>query len=281
MIVNLMSKESYRKFHYDKKEITKVREHLRKYPYSVEELESYYHSLYSAYRTILASKPDLVVVPLRGAEPLAKAVRLFATLERKSSQLPSFVYPRLGEQTIEEGTVVDRFSMAKAKTISDRDRKRECSRVVDKAIKERKKRNGRRTDPIILVLDEVVQGGSITKTIGLLREAAATKGKSIITTAIAVSDSGREKSAEYRHLVSLGIIKEYPVKRLFTVDSPTFLRPLIAQRSFLGWKTIPKIGVSKEALTANLDLQERLQQQHAGKKNLAHRLLFKKRPLIR
>ncbi|MEK6959067.1 MAG: hypothetical protein AABW59_03425, partial [archaeon] len=175
--------------------------------YDIHELTDYYEALYAAYRSIIAQRPTAIIAPLRGAEPLAKTLMLFASYEHKSSLMPMFYYPKIGQ--ISKGVksyFVNKVAPDYAASLEADEKKAEISRIVDRIITRAHESKSRQMR--ILLLDEVIGGGSITTSFGLLSEVLAEKERQIskalgprakptILGGMAISDSTRGKSPFY------------------------------------------------------------------------------------
>lgn len=75
------------KFSANKKEFRESFVAKKKVGYDRIELAAFREAMYHAYLSILSQKPTAIIAPLRGAEPLIKVIQLFASSERKSSQI--------------------------------------------------------------------------------------------------------------------------------------------------------------------------------------------------
>ncbi|MDD5111841.1 MAG: hypothetical protein PHG85_04805 [Candidatus Altiarchaeota archaeon] len=58
---------------------------------------SMYEGLREAYSRITSNKPDLLVAPLRGAEPLLRGIQAMADSDGRSNALPPYVFLEIGE----------------------------------------------------------------------------------------------------------------------------------------------------------------------------------------
>ncbi len=237
---------------------------LKKHGYSQDELESFYIAIKIVYRIILASRPDAIIAPLRGAEPLIKSVQLLASLEGKSKRIPPVHYPRTGEQTAErvfrKERIRDSFAADMVKAMTDAQKEKELPKIFEKIIERHKKGH-----PKILLLDEVFQGGSIVGTLKRLDSCNYLRGNRAKIFAIGIANEPTPKNAEYKNLLNRRRIREIRVKRLFTIDSPQFIYPLV-ERMFLGVRRRrPMIGVTRRGLTGKLDLYRDLSELHTGR----------------
>ena len=197
-------------------------------PYTFEELVGYYRAIYRAYRSLVASKPDAIIVPLRGALPLIRSVQFFASLEHKSRFLSRIYYSRTGQllastkERVFEKTVRD-----EVKAIPESQKLQEFGGIL-----ERVRIHSTSKVPHIILFDEAFGGGSISKSYELIEKAAAGKGMAIRLDAMAIASGERARtSSAYKHLLSLKRLKEFEVPRLFTLDNPRFLQPLIEREA--------------------------------------------------
>lgn len=112
-------------------------------PYSDNDLVySMYQGLNQAYEIISGVKPDLLVIPWRGAEPLLRGVQAFASVDGASNKLPPFVALEIGEYEFLniEGRPVPDFIAANRETI-----RRKTGSALNRIGK---------NDPEVMVLDE-------------------------------------------------------------------------------------------------------------------------------
>jgi hypothetical protein len=251
----------------NKKKFKEELEKRKKFPYDHQELTSFFKATYAAYRKIISTQPQVIIAPFRGAEPIMKAIFLYASLEGKSHQMPKVAWPRAGEQSIEHSIKVEKLSKNHAPAMSTEEKKQEFERIIHQAVK---RSNGKPTR--VVVVDEVIHGGSITNTIALLKNASDKMGKNVTISGFAIAEMGQVLKGEYRHLRSKGTINEFPVRRMFITDSPLFLRPLRENRKMypLTLRGRPHLGVSAVASQTNLDLLADLSELHSQKKKQQH-----------
>lgn len=238
----------------NKKEFRK----FKKVGYNKKELISFYRACYKSYLKIIANPPTAIVAPLRGSEPIVKAILLFASLERKSHLIPRIFYPRIGQINYdrENKKLVTKIDQNLAPSLSNREQKQELERTIDKIINLSKGKK-RAT---ITIIDEVRWGGSVSQAIDLIEDIIARKRKKIKLgiNAITVAEKGFVRGREYQHLKQRIPVKEFIVPRVFTMDSNKFLYPLIESNQLnLKWPVgvrKPKLGITRRAITSRGEL---------------------------
>lgn len=242
----------------NKKEYRKLQEAN----YTRTEIDAFYKACYKAYLRIIASKPTAIIAPLRGSEPLIKAVRLFASLEKKSHLIPPVYYPRIGQINYgESGRVINKIDQKFAPSLNPNEQERELSRMIDKIIKTKTKQ-GRIN---LTIIDEVRWGGSVSQAIDSIENIIAKKRNiaKIGINAITIAEKGFIQGKEYQNLKHRIPIREFVVPRVFTMDSNKFLFPLIEQKQLsFKWPIgirYPKLGITKRAIKGRSDLFADLQ----------------------
>ncbi len=247
---------------------------LAKHPYSLHELTYFYRACYELYRHIVVERPDVIIAPLRGAEPIVKTIRLIASLEKKSSLIPLIVYPRTGEQhKVERKNMYESLPPQFEESMTPRQKKRELDDMISRVFGTK---NGKRHKSIFLI-DEAFSGGSVSTHYRLIDQLirehswnASLRTFSVTTKHQKVS----QKSSDYLRLLREGRITEVEVPWLFTTDSPFFLQPLIApKKTFLTRirRTVlrPGLGLSRQAIEGRAQLFEDIQSiwnQHISEK---------------
>lgn len=267
-------------------------------PYTYEELVGYYKGIYKAYRSLIASKPDAIIVPLRGAFPLIRSVQFFASIEKKSNVLPKIYYSRTGQLLAETPQrIFDKTVRNEAHAIPEKQKLREFGSIL-----KRIKVFSKKKIPHVVLFDEVFGGGSISKSYELIERAAAEKGIAIRLDAMGIASGDHARTANaYTRLRSLKRLKQFEVPRLFTIDNPNFLQPLIERKASKALKGVtqnispvlakvvkralrveydalaskrPALGMSKQALDGRMTLLSDLSALHdtPGKASILSRL---------
>ncbi len=257
----------------------------RKHPYSIQEIVFFYRACYGLYRQILAERPDIIVAPLRGADPIVKTIRLIASLERKSSSIPTIVYPRTGEQhRVPEKRQYTHVPPIYEESMTISQKRRELEDMIQRAVD---KRNGRGVTTVFLI-DEAFSGGSVSQHYHLLDDLIQQKKWNMKLRAFSVvtkHEKVASKSSAYTRLVKEGRITEFEVPWLFTTDSPLFLYPLIAPRSTLLSRIRrrvirPKVKLSLQAMEGRAqlfaDIQDIWREHTSSKTSYRHLRLNKK-----
>lgn len=249
--------------------------------YDVVELAAFREAMYHAYLSILSQKPTAIIAPLRGAEPLIKVIQLFASGERKSSQIPMIYYPKVGQMTMDiMPKYVEKIPPSYSKSMDEAQKKCEYSRVLDRIMSRNKGKQVR-----LILLDEVIGDGSISTSYKLIQELIAEKtskgdrnfrGRQINFGAIAISDQSRQQSKkpDYLNLVHRGKIREFKVPRLFTTDSSKFITGLSYMEK-PNWWNPPRVKrvLSKERIEGTQRLLSDLQAlEHNGTFGSAKRI---------
>jgi hypothetical protein len=234
--------------------------------YSLSELEAFSKATYKAYLSILVTKPDAIIAPLRGAEPLVKVMQLFASEERKSSDLPRVYYPRLGQVSIgESGKVIDKTLPGFLQSQEEPEQIKELRRMLDSVLK-RSRIDGKKRIHLVLV-DEVRHGGSVTQAVEMLENLIAKKATQIPVSIsiVAIAENRAYRSASYNALKSRIHVKEFLVPRVFTMDSANSLFPLLKERNrFWPFSDRLKLGITRKAMEGRRELLSDIQ---------AHRLI--------
>ncbi len=245
--------------------------------YSAKELAEFYTATYKAYTSVIADKPNALIAPLRGAEPLTKAIRLYANSEKKSNLLPMFYYPRVGEFNYGvSGKILKKNHYYSPKALEASEQKKEISRMLDRLIK---RTVGRRKDKKIkiTVIDEVKQGGSVSQFVNFLNEEFAKRGmlKNVEINIIAIAQKNPNRSKGYLDLKKKYRVKELSVKRLFTMDSKRYLISLLKETNFYKGNKKTGLALTRKSLLGREKLLEDLLLLHR-KKNPSKYLPFVK-----
>jgi len=181
---------------------------------SEDRLMSFYQAIKRAEYIVSSRKPDLLIAPLRGAEPIIESMRVIARLE--GHELPEVVYVETGTITAREDGKPLRPLFPHAKVD-----------LVDKRLTPHLEGSVR---PLRLCLiDEVEQGGSIVKNFDYVNGAMRLMhpGVDFELFAIAICSRGTEKCEGFNQLRMMGRIFPLFVDDLFTVDRVRFLSPLV------------------------------------------------------
>ncbi len=246
--MNVVNKKEYRK--------------LKEAPYTQTEIEAFYKACYKSYLRIIADPPTAIVAPLRGSEPIVKAIMLFASLEKKSHLIPRIFYPRIGQINYgKDKKVLNKINQDMAPSLSKNEQQRELERMMDKIVKLNKGKN--RVN--ITIVDEVRWGGSVSQAVDLLEDIIAKKRREVKIgiNAITVAEKGFVRGREYQHLKQRIPVREFVVPRVFTMDSNKFLFPLLEQNQLnLRWPLgirKPKLGITRRAINGRGELFSDLQ----------------------
>ncbi len=221
--------------------------------YTLMDFESYYGALRNLYSHVLLNGYDAILIPLRGAEPFMKAIRLFASLERKSNRLPHVVYLKIGERVSEPpeglplrslpehfGAKLPAHNLASQKETI----KNELARLSVKTGKTKLK---------LLLIDEVILGGSVLKQQNLITAAGTELGIAIKLKTAVLSELGQVKTPQFRALVRSGVIQVFGVRKLISSDNFKFLLQLVNTRQG------ERVLLSRHAAEHRMELMGRLQ----------------------
>lgn len=136
--------------------------------YNEAEILSFYGAINGAYEEIKKVKPDIIVAPLRGAEPLIKSIRLVAGLEKASWAIPKVAYVKTGQFTadyVPGKKLVERVEQRLVPAPTHGEKKK----IIDSALAPHAEKLNK-DNPHIMLLDEAMRGGSITESYEILRE---------------------------------------------------------------------------------------------------------------
>lgn len=240
----------------NKKRVNKKAHRARKTDYNLSELEAFAHAAYKSYLSIISSRPDAIIAPLRGAEPIIKAINLYANEEKKSALIPPVFYPRTGQLSIgKSGEVIDKTAPGFSPSQKESEQLREINRSLDKIIKSAKRNYKNKIH--ITVIDEVRHGGSVSQAVDLIDELLRRKktGLTIDISVLAIAEKKAYRSKPYIHLKTRKNFKEFLVPRVFTMDSGRYLFPLIKEKS-KNWpyKTRIRLGITRKAIEGRAEL---------------------------
>ena len=236
-----------------RKQKEKALKEQRKVGYGGPEFESFFSALQGLYRHVLQNGYSAVIIPLRGAEPFMKAVQLFASLERKSGRLPRVYYLKIGERVNEGRAGVPKYNLpdsfgeflpaypipAQRETIKN---------TLAKIAVHSDKR-----DLKVLLIDEVINGGSVLKQRRLINEAAKELGLNVRLKTAVISEMGHAKKQAFQDLVKRGEIKVFGVKKIISSDNFKFLVQQVQT------KEGEKLRVSKASFEHRMNLLAKLQ----------------------
>ncbi len=230
--------------------------------YNDAQLESYFDAVHKVYEAVMRTNVDAILIPLRGAEPFMRAIRLFASLEKKSSQLPRFYTIKIGAR-VESGKKslfakgIPRDSGKYLPSISYAEQAKIIKATLARITKKSGKGNLR-----LLLLDEVQMGGSITKQQDLITRAARELDLKLDLKTFAVAECGKQKSASFKERVSQGRIKVFAASRLIPCDSFKFLIQQIQTAHG------ERLGISKYATAHRLNLLTNLQKRFERRRRI-------------
>ncbi|MDD2531817.1 MAG: hypothetical protein PHY04_03945 [Candidatus ainarchaeum sp.] len=226
--------------------------------YTLSELEAFTRATYKAYLSVLSTKPDALIAPLRGSEPLVKVMNLYASEERKSNQMPRVFYPRLGQISLgEHGKVIDKTLPGFIQSQSEPEQVRELRRMLDSVLKRSRVDQKKRIH--LVLIDEVRHGGSVAQAVEMIEGLIANKATKIPVSlsVIAIAENKAYRSASYNALKSRIHVKEFLVPRVFTMDSANSLFPLLKEkRIFWPFSSRLKLGITKKAIRGRQELLE-------------------------
>lgn len=226
--------------------------------YTLEELEAFTKATYKAYLSIISSKPDGVIAPLRGAEPLMKVINMYAADERKTREMPRVYYPRLGQISLgAHGKVIDKTLPGFLQSQTETEQTKELRRMLDSILKKAKKDGKKRIH--LTFVDEVRHGGSISQAVEMIEKLMAKSGTGIPVSIslIAIAENKAYRSASYNSLKSRIHVKEFNVPRVFTMDSANSLFPLLKEKNpYWPFNTRLKLGITKKAIKGRQELLE-------------------------
>jgi hypothetical protein len=226
--------------------------------YTLSELEAFTRATYKAYLSVLSTKPDALIAPLRGSEPLVKVMNLYASEERKSNQMPRVFYPRLGQISLgEHGKIIDKTLPGFIQSQSEPEQVRELRRMLDSVLKRSRVDQKKRIH--LVLIDEVRHGGSVAQAVEMIEGLIANKATKIPVSlsVIAIAENKAYRSASYNALKSRIHVKEFLVPRVFTMDSANSLFPLLKEkRIFWPFSSRLKLGITKKAIRGRQELLE-------------------------
>lgn len=183
--------------------------------------QEFYRGLREAQEVILKIKPDILVVPLRGAKPLHDFIQRLSAEDGRSSDMPEFIEVPLGEVSSSTGVKV-------GITADDTSTKVEVLRQhLIPCLKEKGVEK-----PVVCILDEVGSGGALLKNMGYAKEVLAEGYPNSLVVAVAVGDSNKRRQP-FTHLRAKGFIHEirlddkYSHTSMLTMDRPELLVTLV------------------------------------------------------
>lgn len=182
---------------------------------SEAEIRSFYEATRRAEYLLASRNPNLIVAPLRGAEPLIESMRIIAKLNGR--ELPEVVY-------VETGTI-DHIC-------------EDGERSEPKALSSEQKMElvGSRLQPHLegqdcvhlCLVDEVENGGSIVKNLDYVNGTLRILNPDIQFDLWALGICGpKEKARKFDKLLGMGKLFPIHVIDLFTIDRTRYLSPLV------------------------------------------------------
>ena len=174
-------------------------------------LADYFKALYQTYSEIINAKADILVVPLRGAEPLLRGIQLIASYNKKSSEMPRLCFLKIGEIEKAESEPKHSFTIDEQQI--------EAVRMLGKSLSAINKKGPFK----ILLLDEASKGGSISKNVKLLEHALRKIGGAGEIKAISITEKGKPRCNNFTNMVRSGKINPIFVEKLLTTDKKKFL----------------------------------------------------------
>ncbi len=232
--------------------------------YSKKEAESFYEAMTALYKMILREKPDLVVWPLRGTWSFVKILRLIASYDAKSSFLPEFCQPKVGQVHSEEALKEGKLGRERALTQEEKLKQMHDALARHLSVL-------RKDSPKVFLVDEVLTGGAIFKNHELLRAALRQIGvrrPRIVT--VAIEHTGKKRKSYDAMARHIGM-KRFRVARLFTVDKLQFMHPMARKPPRTGK---PSLVYSRKAYFGTQQLINDISQIHksrAAKQRQRHR----------
>jgi len=214
-------------------------------------ITSFYDAINQTYLAILEARPQYILVPFRGAEPILRGVQLLASLDRNSSKMPRVIPLMIGE--------IDREISDHPYSFSEEEKRADIM-----------KRLGRLKLPIghpsfsiparLLIIDEVQKGGSMSKNFGYVESALKKLRVVAELSGIAIAETGKKRHERFSALERERRIRPIFVEKLFTVDKQHFLPDLQRVDSN---RTKTRIPNSAE----RMELFENLQRIHMEKRH--------------
>ncbi|HHQ45353.1 MAG TPA: hypothetical protein ENN13_04370 [Candidatus Altiarchaeales archaeon] len=228
-------------------------------------LIEFYRGIRTAEELVIKLKPDIVVVPLRGAKPLNDYIRRLADADGRLDQTPAYVEIPLGEVSTDDGktrmgVLADTQDVKKA--------------VLKEYLLPKIKDLGER--PLILVLDEVGSGGAIVKNIYLTQEVLQEAKPHGRVVAVGVGGAGRRRKI-FTTLRAGGVLEEITLQDKFgknsmiTMDRPDILVAL--ERGEDG--QVRAVGGESGASKELGDLILQVHAKHRYNPNLRHSKILK------
>jgi hypothetical protein len=228
--------------------------------YTLSELDAFVNATYKSYLSIIASKPDALIAPLRGAEPLVKVMNLYASLEKKTNLMPRVYYPKIGQISIgQNGKVIDKTLPGFLQSQKESEQLKELNRMVDRLLVNAKNSNKKRLN--VVFVDEVRHGGSVSQAVEMVEKILANRVTKIPIniSVIAIAEKKAYRSVAYNNLKSRFKVKEFLVPRVFTMDSGNSLFPLLVNKSSV-WPFKPRLrlGITKKAIRGRSQLLDEI-----------------------
>ncbi|MFH0863295.1 MAG: hypothetical protein V1875_09765 [Candidatus Altiarchaeota archaeon] len=220
---------------------------------SKEQVMSFYEAIREAEYIVASRKPDFIVAPLRGAEPLIESMAVVADLEGRD--MPEVVY-------IETGTIGSRIDGKPLRPLFPEGK---VALVSERLGSRFRGKDGRLS---ICLVDEVESGGSIVKNFDYVNGAMRLYYPKVDFDlyAVGICSRSREKCGRFVQLLGMGKITPLYVDDLFTVDRTRFLSPLVRKDDDVRRQGLYP-GDSKNELYNNIErIHRELQDRHGSKK---------------
>jgi hypothetical protein len=154
-------------------------------------------------------------------------------------------------------------------SLDDETQRIEVEKRISEAVRSVKKDN-----PSLMLLDETVSGGSISKNYGMVQRALQRCRPKAHLRGIAIAEIGRERFGGFNRLVSGGKIEPIFVQRLFTIDKENLLLELIRE-------TRTHTRVKSNNVGTRLDMLARLTREHKERQNGKRRPMTKRKNIRR
>ena len=183
---------------------------------SQESLVSFYKAIREAERIVISRQPDLLIGPLRGAEPIIKSIGIIASLE--CHKLPTVLY--IGTGCID--SLFEGQQRLNPKPLSDEQKLDLVKESLSPYVIQRNEKFR------LCLIDEVNGGGSIVKNYDYINGALRIfyPKTDFNLEAIAICNP-QEKCGRFKQLMRMRKITPLYVADLFTVDRTRYLTPLV------------------------------------------------------
>jgi hypothetical protein len=189
---------------------------LKDYKVSEQAVLSFYKAICKAEYLVNSRKPNLLVGPLRGAEPIIESLKIIAGLE--GHEFPPVLYVETGsiDKVLEEGKILS------PKPLRDEQK----VQLVGQRLEPHVQDYGKLLN--LCLIDEVESGGSIVKNYDYINGALRIFYPSTDYNLEAIAICGpKDKCGRFKQLWEMGRITPLFVDDLFTVDRTGYLSPLV------------------------------------------------------